>query len=130
MSTGRNEDEAWRSIVENFGDRARLDDVPPAPADPAPFNPTHDEVDAWEDEPAERFVPPLLPPPPPLPWPQRLAWLGVFGSPALLVVALLSGLALPPLLGYGLVAAFVGGFLYLVVTMRNVRDPGDDGARL
>ena len=130
MSTGRSEDEAWRSIVENFGDRARLDDVPPVPADPAPFNPTHDEVDAWEDEPAERFVPPLLPPPPPLPWPQRLAWLGVFGSPALLVVVLLTGLPVPSLLGYGLVAGFAGGFLYLVATMRNGRDPWDNGARL
>ena len=131
MSTGRSEDEAWRSIVENYGDRAPLDDsAPHEPVDPAPFNPTRDEVDTWEAEPAERFVPPVPPPAPRLPLPQRLAWLGVFGSPALLVVVLLTGLPLPSLLGYGLVAGFAGGFLYLVATMRNGRDPWDNGARL
>ena len=130
MSTGRSEDEAWRSIVENYGDRPSLDDAPPEPPDPAPFNPTSGEVDAWEGEPADRFVPPVPAPAPPLPWAQRLAWLGVLGSPALLVVALLVGLPLPSLVGYGLVVAFAGGFLYLVATMRTGRDPWDDGAQL
>jgi hypothetical protein len=130
VSTGRSEDEAWRSIVDNYGDRPRLDEPPAEPPDPAPFNPTDEEVDAWEDEPTDRFIPPDPPPHPPLPWTQRVAWLGVLGSPALLVVAVLSGLPLPSPLGYALVIAFAGGFLYLVATMRTGREPWDDGARL
>jgi hypothetical protein len=60
-----------------------------------------------------------------------IAWAGVFGAPAVLVVALLIGVHLPVWLGYLMVAAFVGGFLYLVIRMpRQPRDPGDDGARI
>ena len=48
-----------------------------------------------------------------------------------LLVSLILGFDLPQLLAYALVAAFVGGFLYLVVTMtREPRDPDDDGAVL
>ena len=37
MTTGRGEDEAWRAIVDNYGERAELDDVDEAPpADPEP----------------------------------------------------------------------------------------------
>ncbi len=124
------EDDAWRSIVENYGDRADLD--PEEIPEPAPGTvPGRDDA---EDEPAfeeERYVPP---PPPPLPHvtPDRLAaWTGVFGAPTVLLLALLVGVHLPAWLGYLLVASFVGGFVYLVVQMpRGPRDPGDDGARL
>ena len=109
-----NEDEAWRAIVENYGERPTVDpDEPP------------------EDVDEERFVPP---PPPPVPRtsPDRLAaWGGLFGAPLVLLVVLLLGRSLPAWLGYVLVAWFVGGFLYLVVQMPSgPRDPGDDGARL
>ncbi|MFC4786604.1 hypothetical protein ACT8ZV_19170 [Nocardioides sp. MAHUQ-72] len=130
------EDEAWRAIVENYGDRPELDDVEPAQPAPGPSG----DVDLPEREPArepepepeaERFVPP---PPPPLPHvtPDRLvAWGGVFGAPAILLVALLAGLHFTSWIGYLLVAWFVGGFVYLVVRMpREPRDPFDDGARL
>ena len=144
MSTGRSEDEAWRSIVDNFGDRARLDDEPPEP----PHDPAADEVhqvpeppvaapgpspDAtWDEDAEERFVPPVPPPVPRLPLPQRLAWLAVLGSPALLFVALLFSYDLPSLFGYALVAGFLGGFGYLVATMQRAdeRNPWDDGAQL
>ncbi|MCW2844079.1 MAG: hypothetical protein JWN22_1995 [Nocardioides sp.] len=132
-----NEDDVWRSIVENYGDRAEVDrtevDLPP-PVAPA----WHDAGDepgepdeapaAWDDD---QFVPPA---PPPLPRvePDRLvAWIGLFGSPALLLTALVLGLHLPSWIGYLLIAWFIGGFLYLVVKMPSgPRDPGDDGARL
>jgi hypothetical protein len=134
------DDDAWRAIVENYGDRAELDDEPTPPAySDAPAG--ADGV--WEaagrtPEPAaepepdeERYVPP---PPPPLPHvaPDRLvAWAGVFGSPTALLAALLVGLHLPSWVGYLLVVWFVGGFVYLVAHMsREPRDPGDDGARL
>lgn len=124
------EDDAWRAIVENYGDRAELDDEPaPQPApQPAPES-APGPAAAPEDD--ERYVPP---PPPPLPHvaPDRMvAWVGVFGSPAVLLVALLVGVHLPAWLGYLLVVGFVGGFVYLVAHMsREPRDPGDDGARL
>ncbi len=76
----------------------------------------------------------MPPPPPPLPHPPPVrfaAWSGLFGSPAVLLVALVLGIALPAWLGYLLVGAFLGGFGYLVVHMqRGPRDPGDDGARI
>ena len=125
-----NEDEAWRAIVENYGDRPDLDpaDLPPQAAPP------EEPVVAPVPAPApdeERFVPP---PPPPVPrsTPDRLAaWAGLFGAPLVLLVALVLNLSLPTWAGYVLVAWFVGGFLYLVVQMPSgPRDPGDDGARL
>jgi hypothetical protein len=127
-----NEDEAWRAIVENYGERPIVepDDSPedaghaPAPDEQRPASSSPEPDD-------ERFVPP---PPPPVPrtTPDRLAaWCGLFGAPTVLLVALVLGRSLPVWLGYVLVAWFVGGFLYLVVQMPSgPRDPGDDGARL
>lgn len=127
------EDEAWRSIVENYGDRADLD-----PAEPPRNEPTASGAESPDDEPdddadwvEERFIPPT-PPPVPKASPDRLAaWIGVFGSPVILLVCLVFAINVPTLIGYGLVAWFVGGFLYLVLQMPSgPRDPGDDGARL
>ena len=124
------DDDAWRTIVENYGDRAELapEEEPPAhtwataTAAAATPDPTYAE---------DRFVPP---PPPPLPHttPDRYAaWAGVLGAPVMLVLALLLGLQLPTWLGGLMVVGFVGGFVYLVFQMpRGPRDPGDDGARL
>jgi hypothetical protein len=132
-----NEEEAWRSIVENYGDRPDLepsaaalpdldDDLTDPGLDRDPVTEREDSL--WQ---AEQFVPPT---PPPLPRPARdrlAAWIGVFGSPTVLLVCLIFGIPMPGLLGYALVAAFVGGFAYLVVQMpRGPRDPFDDGARL
>ncbi|MCW2766913.1 MAG: hypothetical protein JWO11_2872 [Nocardioides sp.] len=131
-----NEDEAWRSIVENYGDRADLDPDGPG-REPAP--PPDDDLDdfrpdtvpapaSWQEE---RFVPPTPPPLPRVPRDRLVAWAGVFGSPTVLLFCLVLGIHLPTVLGYALIAAFVGGFIYLVVQMpRGPRDPFDDGARL
>ena len=129
MSTERGEDDAWRSIVDNYGERAELDDEP---VDVAPPRPLDTPPPAALEEPEERFVPPVPPPAPRLPLPKRLAWLAVLGSPALLVVALLVSYDVPALVGYALVAGFVGGFGYLVATMQRAdeRNPWDDGAQL
>ena len=129
MSNNQSEEDAWRSIVENYGERAQLDPVPEET--PEPERTTYPDAEVVEEAEEERYVPP---PPPPLPHPPPVrlaAWLGLFGSPAVLLVALVLGITLPPLLGYALVAAFLGGFAYLVAHMqRGPRDPGDDGARL
>ncbi len=139
--TSRDEDEAWRQIVANYGDAPSVEDGPRPEPEPEP-GPTllpppavageparTDTPFQWEDE--GRFTPP---PTPPLPRPEprrALAWLGVFGAPSLLLVALVFGFYLPGWLSLALVGAFVGGFVYLVSTMPSgPRDPGDDGARI
>lgn len=134
------DDRAWRSIVENYGDRAEIEDPAPPPPSDAPFGGRFGDPRAFHvDEPAARPVEPeedgFVPPePPPLPVvaPDRgLAWAGVFGSPIVLLGALLLGIAIPTWLGYLLVCGFVGGFLYLVLKMpREPRDPWDDGAQV
>jgi len=132
----RAHDEAWQAIVDNFGDRAEIDEPGPATAQVVPTpppTPVPEPVDvrasAYDE--AERFVPP---PPPPLqrPEPKRaVAWAGLFGAPVLALLAIVVGVDLPPLLDYLLVGWFVGGFVYLIATMsRTPRDPWDDGSRI
>lgn len=122
---------AWQAIVDNYGDRAELDeptpDKPPAP-EPAP-EPVVVQAAAYEQE--ERFVPPP-PPPVPRPEPKRaVAWAGLVGAPVLALAALVLDIDLAPLLDFLLVAWFVGGFAYLIVTMgKDPRDPWDDGSRI
>ena len=58
-----------------------------------------------------------------------IAWIGLFGVPTFVLVALLLHIALPSWLGLLLMAWFVGGFIYLVATMRTDNHDGyDDGA--
>ena len=132
MTSGQDEDEAWRAIVDNYGERAQLDDASPAPAPPPAPAPAPSPADDVDEEPEERFVPPVPPPAPRLPLPKRLAWLAVLGSPTLLVVALLISYDVPSLLGYALVAALLGSLVYLVANMQRAdqRNPWDDGAQL
>jgi hypothetical protein len=126
------DDAAWRAIIENYGERLELGEDEPAPeVPPSPRGifPDEEPVELREQE--DHFVPP---PPPPLPRPEPprlLAWLGLFGVPVFVLVCLLTGLNLPTWLGLILMVWFVGGFVYLVASMR----PGaggdyDDGAVL
>lgn len=123
--TAPHEDELWRSIVDNYGDRAELaeGDVPAAPPSAA-----REPADVESED---RYVPP---PPPPLPRPENkrlVAWVGLFGMPAVLLSCLILGIGLPSLLAYLMAAWFMGGFTYLVLMMpKGPRDPGDDGARI
>ncbi len=136
------EDDAWRSIVENYGERPQLEEDEPAPTQQerlaAYFRPPEVELprelsDASADD-ADRFVPPE--PEPVVLRPDRtLAWAGVLGAPvaAVVLVAMtqLTSLSIPGWAGLVLAGAFLGGFGYLVATMRKVRDdPWDDGAVL
>lgn len=154
------DDEAWRAIVENFGERADLDDGEPAPGHDERARPEGPEGAEGPDEdlvrparpepgaaaeptpeptpePAppvddeDRFVPPD-PGPLPVPAPDRgIAWIGVFGAPVVLLVSLLVGIDLPRWVGWLMVAWFVGGFVYLVRQMpHEPRDPWDDGSRI
>lgn len=150
---------AWRAIVENYGERAQLGSAStdPAPAAPAPPAPEHgpptppDAVDRVDpglfdrshldalgagrtEEPPEQtdhdhFVPPVPPPVPKGTPTRRLGWLGLFGPPLLMILSVVFGWTFPVWLSLGLVAAFIGGFVYLVATMpRDGGDGWDDGA--
>ncbi len=135
------EDALWQSIVDNYGERPKIEeltiDVPPSPRDlVAADDPV--EEDSGDTightvpvDPEEHFVPP---PPPPLPKPppaRLLAWFGLFGVPAIVLVALVVGFSPPSWLGLLLMGWFVGGFVFLVASMKpGSGDGGDDGARI
>ena len=69
--------------------------------------------------------------PPRAPGSAALAWAGIFVAPALALVIGLFSIYVAPLVGWALVAWFVGGFGYLVFVMpRAPRDPWDDGSRI
>jgi hypothetical protein len=120
-------------------DRSYLDAMDGARSDPPRTDdPTDDRADESFDQPTapppgrhddEHFVPPE-PPPVPKPTPaRRLAWCGLFLPPLLMLAAVVFGWTFPSWVSLGLVAAFVGGFVFLVATMP--RDGGDgwgDGA--
>lgn len=133
----RDEDEVWRDIVENYGEAPPGDSLdqpaeviqPDVTASEAAQDPDAWHPIPWEDE--GRFVPPVPPPIPLAEPPRMLAWIGLFGAPTVLLVALIFGLHFPGWLSTLLVISFVGGFGFLVATMNTgPRDPGDDGARI
>lgn len=142
-SEGSEDEKAWADIIAGW-DESPSGDVPAAeslpesgqpPAAPEPL-PLVEPVETWNPVPFDfadegTFVPPT-PPPTQLPPPPRLlAWIGVIGSPAVFLVCLILRVGLPSWASTLLVAAFVGGFLFLVATMRNEPpDPYDDGARV
>ncbi|MDQ6642490.1 MAG: hypothetical protein M3Y66_08355 [Actinomycetota bacterium] len=156
--TEHDEEELWRSIVENYGERITLDpstestpetasqsnteppsdslaesstDPGPPPIHPPSQRDEPDLLDAWDD-PDDHFVPPD-PPPLPNPEPPRLlAWVGVFGVPVLVIVVSVLKISMPSFASLLCLAWFVGGFGYLVATMRRDGDPDerDDGAVL
>lgn len=172
MSTPE-EDEVWRTIVENYGERPTFPEVDPDPgsagepgpgsgpgseAGPEPgseqahdrgsdygwvspedrHHPAYDvprieqpdrDPEELHERSSDHFVPPE-PPPVPLPRGRRgAAWFGLFGVPVLLLLTIVLAIDLPGFVTFALLAWFVGGFVYLVATMRNDDTDGwDDGA--
>ncbi len=145
--TEHDEDEVWRAIVDNYGERAQLtdgstgdtrDDVGDEPAGAVAESPAPTVAEDVDDDPAlDRYFPVehFTPPPvtrPSRPAPARLAaWLGVFGVPAALLLSVVLDVYVPQLVGLLMLAWFVGGFGYLVWSMpRGPREPWDDGAQV
>ncbi|GAB2755443.1 hypothetical protein [Nocardioides pakistanensis] len=134
------EEAAWREIVAHYGEEPTVDAPEPASTEPPAgrderlrdlFQPSwNDPLDteaSWDDE--GHFVPPSPPPMPVLDPRRRLAWAGLFGSPLLMLVAVVLGWTLPDWVMFLLAVAFAGGFVYLVATMPRKRGDGyDDGA--
>jgi hypothetical protein len=139
------EDAAWRAIIENYGDRAELEALNrPAPVEPMPpaehraeqapvetprWGDSLNTEATWDDE--GHFIPPVPPPMPPVEPRRKLAWIGLFGAPVVMLAAVVFGWRFPDWLMGGLVAGFIGGFVYLVATMPRSRSDdgsGDDGA--
>jgi hypothetical protein len=139
------EDEVWRQLVASFNESAEdtsadqpWPDRENVPQDAAPEPPQgdDDEEDATADRPPpgpeeDHYVPP---PPPPLPKMDaitKIAWLALFGGPAYLVFAALMDWPMQGWIVFGAVAAFIGGFVALVVRMGDGPPPDsgwDDGA--
>jgi hypothetical protein len=134
------EDAAWRDIVAHYGERPSAPEPSPEPPprtesrderlrglfQPSWNDPLATEA-SWDDE--GHFVPPDPPPVPVADPRRRAAWTGLFGSPFVMLLAVVLGLQLPGWLLLGLAGAFAGGFVYLVATMKNRRGgDGGDGA--
>ena len=125
---------AWADIVANYGDEPT--DPPVDTERPVvetnlfdrAFVDSQDAFEPWDAE--EHFVPPEPPPLPKLEPRRKLAWIGLFGAPLLMLIAVVAGLTFPDWFIALMVASFIGGFVYLVATMRRGSDdwPGDDGA--
>jgi len=89
------------------------------------WSPTSDPAD-------EHYIPPVPPPLPKLKPATKVAWLALFGGPVYLLVSVATGSPISGLAAFLAVAAFVGGFVVIVLRMDNGRPPdsgsGDDGA--
>jgi hypothetical protein len=84
------------------------------------------------DPAGDHYVPPVPPPLPKLSSATKIAWLALFGGPLYLLVSTATGTPISGLAAFLAVAAFVGGFVVIVLRMDNGRPPdsgsGDDGA--
>jgi hypothetical protein len=155
------EDAEWKSLVEQFnqpsapGHDGGEDPVPRWPASedvddkyeplidvptgltveetPAANDHDHDEdtkPKRKDDDPHDHFVPPEPPRGPRLDWVSRAAWLGLLGGPLLLIAAAIFDFGTGRITTLAVVG-FIGGFLTLVIRMKDRLPPsdgGDDGA--
>jgi hypothetical protein len=151
------EDAEWKSLVEQFnapsapGHDGGDSPVPRWPASedvddkyeplidvPAglPIEDKSDEDEEDEkpakkaDDPHDHYVPPEPPRGPRLDWISRIAWLGLIGGPLLLIAAAVLDFGTGRITTLAVVG-FIGGFLTLVIRMKDRLPPDDtpdDGA--
>jgi len=90
------------------------------------------DVPTADDPASDHYVPPSPPPLPRLDPVTKGAWLALFGGPLYLLISTAIGATISGLAAFLAVAAFVGGFVVLVLRMDNGRPPDsgsdDDGA--
>ena len=83
-------------------------------------------MSAWAVE--GHFVPPE-PPPVGLPTGARaVAWFGIFGGPALILLLMIFSVLIPGWLAWLVILGFIGAFGYLVSSSSRDSDGWDDGA--
>ncbi|GII83701.1 hypothetical protein Ssi03_16910 [Sphaerisporangium siamense] len=150
MTPQSDEDEVWRQIVASFNQTAE------APSATQPW-PDRENVPAEDASQAVTARPPaeareetgeqrpptppeddddhyIPPPPPPLPKMDpgtKIAWLALFGGPAYLLLAALLTWPMDGWIIFTAIAAFIGGFVALIVRMGDGPPPDsgwDDGA--
>ncbi|WP_214413708.1 hypothetical protein [Sphaerisporangium fuscum] len=148
MTPQSDEDEVWRQIVASFNETAD----PTAAGQPWPDRENVSPDDAYqavkaetsaeirkeetavasgEEDDDDHYVPP---PPPPLPKMDpgtKIAWLALFGGPAYLLLAALLSWPMDGWIVFAAIAAFIGGFVALIVRMGDGPPPDsgwDDGA--
>lgn len=146
---GRDEEMIWQEIIAGFDadspdtpswpDRENIDDSSPRitaarivrPAEP-PLSRPDPEVSGDDSEVGDEghYIPP---PPPPLPRADpvtKFAWLALAGGPLYLLLTAILQWEVPGWAAFAAVAAFVGGFVTLVLRMGDERrdDGPDDGA--
>ena len=114
-------------------DHARPDATLPDQPWPGPGMGTGPRNAPPADDPADdHFVPPVPPPLPRLDPVTKGAWVALFGGPLYLLISTAIGATISGLAAFLAVAAFVGGFVILVLRMDNGRPPDsgsdDDGA--
>ena len=107
--------------------------VPPVPGEqwPASVGTGPRDLPRPHDPADDHFIPPVPPPLPRLDPVTKGAWLALFGGPLYLLVSTAVGNAISAVAAFLAVAAFVGGFVILVLRMDNGRPPDsgpDDGA--
>ncbi|HEY3559174.1 MAG TPA: hypothetical protein VGL05_17005 [Kribbella sp.] len=89
--------------------------------------PDEDEPPAKKaDDPHDHYVPPEPPCGPRLDWVSRAAWLGLLGGPLLLIAAAVFDFGTGRITTLAVVG-FIGGFLTLVLRMKDRLPPGDGG---
>jgi hypothetical protein len=142
------EDEVWRQIVAAFNETAE----PTSAGQPWPDRENVSPDDSYqsvkaetpaetreeeraavpeEEDDGDHYVPP---PPPPLPKMDpgtKIAWLALFGGPAYLLLAALLSWPMDGWIVFAAIAAFIGGFVALIVRMGDGPPPDsgwDDGA--
>jgi hypothetical protein len=118
-ATATDEDAVWRAIVAGYGDTA---------VDPGLIEPAQRGASPPQAQPAEDHY--LPPPPPALPRTDavtKLAWAGVIGGPAYLLIATALEGGAAQQLAVLAVLAFIGGFVTLVARMKE-RPPTDSGS--
>lgn len=125
------EDARWREIVENYGARPEVEGIEgiEAPGDTEVTGPAAPPPPAPAPDPEDHFVPPE---PPPVGWPtgpRAVACIGLFAGPALILVMLLFKVTVPTWLGWLAMFGFIGGFGYLVSSVRRP-DEWDDGSQV
>ena len=145
---GLDVDARFAEIIAGWEPSTPTDEAtpPPAPPEPEPEQPSaerlrglfqpswNDPLDTgatWEDE--GHFVPPPPPPLPKLDPNRRLAWAGLLGTPLVALLLIGAGIRVTGWMSFLLVVTFIGGFGYLVATMRSGPPDdfsGDDGARI